>query len=83
MFAKVDPSLMFGNGDVESASLLGTAASSAADGANDNDTLCPSLSLSQRLAGFAFCLSMGWLLSFGGFHLQKKNLDFSLRRYHA
>lgn len=73
MFAKVDPSLMFGNGDVESASLLGTAASSAVDGANDsNDTLCPSLSPSQRLAGFAFCLSMGWLLSFGGFHLQKR-----------
>jgi len=37
MFAKVDPSLMFGNGDVESASLLGTAASSAADGANDSN----------------------------------------------
>jgi hypothetical protein len=54
--------------DAEETSLLGSIASfTFENNESDEASLCPSMSLPQRLFGCALCLVVGWILSFGAF----------------
>jgi hypothetical protein len=54
--------------DAEETSLLGSIASFTFENSeSDEASLCPSMSLPQRLFGCALCLVVGWILSFGAF----------------
>jgi len=68
--------------DAEETSLLGSIASfSFENSESDEASLCPSMSLPQRLFGCALCLVVGWILSFGAFQriiLLIQGMSFSL-----
>lgn len=66
--------------DTEDTSLLGSIGFGF-DGSNggEDKSLCPSLSLPQRLFGCSLCLVVSWILSFGAFKriiLLIKGIDF-------